>query len=175
MSGIPGVGRTQIAARVVQKLREDRRTVAYFFCGEKTVTEGCTRNIIATLCWELLNQFPEDVELLSKLSNKDGEPTDSEIQSCLQRVCERRNAIILLDGLDERSLNAKEREKLWKFLASLNGVGDAIIFSQEVGDIKRDSSDHDSILISSNCEADFWDEIEKIPPLPIRHSIRNQR
>ncbi|CAN9268170.1 unnamed protein product [Alternaria alternata] len=163
ISGIVGAGRTQIAARVVQKLREDRRTVAYVFCGIGTITQGTIRDFIVTLCWELLNQFPEDIELLSENCNKDGEPTETEIQDCLQRMCERRKAIILLDGLNECSLNEQERGKLCQFLASSNDVCDIIIFSQELEDIKLDLSKHDSIPHISNCEADFWNEIEKIP------------
>ena len=164
ISGIHGVGRTQIAARVVQKLREDRRTVAYLFYGEETLKELDTRSAIVTLCWELLNQFPEDVELLSEVYNQGGEPTETEIQTVLQRICRRRDAVILLDGLDEcYKQEKKERQRFCQFLASLNGVCDVIIFSRELEDIKWHLSNCDSIPRISNCEADFWNEIEKIP------------
>ncbi|RYN19941.1 hypothetical protein AA0112_g10905 [Alternaria arborescens] len=175
ISGIPRVGRTQIAVNVVQKLRKDRRTVAYVFYGRKKHTEtvgarqliGNTetvdaRQLIGTLCWNLLNQFPEDVELLSKVCNKDGEPTETEIQTFLKRMCQRRDAIILLDGLDECSLDENERGKLCQFLASSNDVCDVIIFSKELEDVKRSLSEHDSIPRISNCEVDFWNEIERI-------------
>ncbi|CAN9171282.1 unnamed protein product [Alternaria sp. RS040] len=164
ISGIHGVGRTQIAARVVQKLREDRRTVAYLFYGEKTLKELDTRSAIVTLCWELLNQFPEDVELLLEVYNQGGEPTETEIQTVFQRICRRRDAVILLDGLDEcYKQEKKERQRFCQFLASSNGVCDVIIFSRELEDIKWHLSNCDSIPRISNCEADFWNEIEKIP------------
>jgi hypothetical protein len=163
ITGIPGVGRTQIAARVVQKLREDRRTVAYFFYGRGTLTSGDTRSVIFTLCWQLLNQFPEDVELLSEVCNKGGEPTETEIQDCLQRMCERRRAIILLEGLEERYPNEKGRRNFCHFLASLNRVCNIIIFGEEIGDVKRGLSDRDAITHISDCGADFWNEIERIP------------
>ncbi|KAF7672560.1 hypothetical protein GT037_009591 [Alternaria burnsii] len=70
-----------IAARVVQKLREDRRTVTYLFYAERTTASIDVRQLIGTLCWNLLNQFPEDVELLTEICNKDGEPTDTETQT----------------------------------------------------------------------------------------------
>lgn len=162
ISGIPGVGRTQIAARVVQKLREDRRTAAYLFYGNETLTQLDIRRTIATLCWELLKQFPEDVELLSEVRNQGGEPTETEVQTVLQRICERRDVIIVLDGLDECG---KQGERQWfcQFLSSLNDVCDVIIFSQELEDIKWDLSNYKSIPRVSNCEADFWNEIEKVP------------
>jgi hypothetical protein len=166
MSGIPGVGGTQIAARVVQKLREDRRTVAYLFYGKETTAYFDPRKTMVTLCWNLLAQFPEDVELLSELHSKDGVPTETETQSVLQRMCERRDAIILLDGLDEcakHGAQQEEKERFCQFLASLKGVCDVIMFSQELEDIKQGLSKYNSIPRISNCEADFWDEIEKIP------------
>ena len=146
ISGIPGVTRTQVAARIVQELHKDRRTVTYLFYVERTTASIDARQLIGTLCWNLLNQFPEDVELLPGVCNKDGEPTETEIQTFFQRMCERRDAIILLDGLDECSMKAKEREKLCQFLASSNGVCDIIIFSQELKDIKRNLTDYDSLL-----------------------------
>ncbi|CAN9278346.1 unnamed protein product [Alternaria alternata] len=167
ISGIPGIGRTQIAATIVQKLREDKRTVAYFFYGEETTAIVNARKLMVTLCWNLLNQFPEDVELLSEVCNKDGEPTETEVQTVLQRMCERRDAIIVLDGLDEcfklKVQGENEIDKFCQFLASSNGVCDVIMFSQELEDIKRGLSKYNSIPRISNCEADFWDEIEKIP------------
>lgn len=163
ISGVPGVPRTQIAARVVQKLREDRRTVTYLFYAERTTASIDARQLIGTLCWNLLNQFPEDAELLPEVCKEDGEPTEIEIQTFLQRMCERRDAIILLDGLDECSIKTKERGKLCQFLASSNGVCDIIMFSQELEDIKRNLSGYDSLLRITNCEADFWNEIERIP------------
>lgn len=163
ISGILGVGRTQIATRVVQKLREERRTVAYFFLGEATSLTANTRFIFAALCWEFLDQFPEDVDLLPEVRNDDGEPTEIEIQDCLLRICERRDAIILLDGLGQVSLKVEERGKLWQFLATLNRVCDVIIFDQEMSHLKQDLSDHDSIPHIIDCEADFWNEVEKVP------------
>jgi hypothetical protein len=164
ISGISGVGRTHVAASVVQKLREDRRTVAYlFFFDETTITNADARTLIGTLCWNLLNQFPEDIELLSEVCNKDGEPTETEIQTFFQRISGRRDAIILLNGLDEVSLNDKERGKLCQFLASSSGVCNVIIISQELEHIWREFSNHNTITRISNCEADFWNEIERIP------------
>jgi hypothetical protein len=162
ISGIPGVGRTQIAARVVQKLREDRRTAAHLSYGNETLKQLDIRHTIVTLCWELLNQFPEDVELLSEVCNQGGEPTETEVQTVLQRICERRDVIIVLDGLDECGKQEEERQRFCQFLASLNGVCDVIIFSQELKHIEWDLSNHNSTPRISNCEADFWNEIEKI-------------
>ncbi|CAN9325659.1 unnamed protein product [Alternaria alternata] len=163
ISGIPGVGRTQIAARVVQKLREDRRMAAHLSYGNETLKQLDIRHTIVTLCWELLNQFPEDVELLSEVCNQGGEPTETEVQTVLQRICERRDVIIVLDGLDECGKQEEERQRFCQFLASLNGVCDVIIFSQELKHIEWDLSNHNSTPRISNCEADFWNEIEKIP------------
>ncbi|KAB2099085.1 hypothetical protein AG0111_0g12615 [Alternaria gaisen] len=183
ISGILGVGRTQIAARVVQKLREKRRMVAYFFLGKATRLDATYRNIMVTLCWELLNQFPEDVDLLPEVRNNDSEPTETEIRDCLLGICERRDAIIVLDGLvlddlgldslllDNSGLDSPgwvseedgESNKLWQFLATLNRVCDVIIFSREDPHVKQSLSDHDPMPHISNCEADFWNEVEKVP------------
>jgi hypothetical protein len=183
ISGILGVGRTQIAARVVQKLREERRMVAYFFLGKATRLDANFRNIMVTLCSELLNQFPEDVDLLPEVRNNDSEPTETEIRDCLLRICERRDAIIVLDGLvlddfgldslllDNLGLDSPgwvseedgKSNKLWQFFATLNRVCDVIIFSREDPHVKQSLSDHDPMPHISNCEADFWNEVEKVP------------
>ncbi|KAF1836049.1 hypothetical protein BDW02DRAFT_578223 [Decorospora gaudefroyi] len=134
ISGIPGAGKTNLAAKVIQRLCQEKRTVAYFFC-DGTAQRGDVRSILTTFCWELLNQFPEDVELLLKAYYKGGEPTETDMRECLNFMCERRNPVILLDGLDECTLH--KRSTLCEFLVSSNSLYDVIIFSRELEDIEE--------------------------------------
>jgi hypothetical protein len=162
ISEILGVRRTQVAARVIEKLREDERTVAYFFSKE-TFSKGDVRSVIATLCWQLLTQFPEDIGLLSEVFNKGCEPNEINIRGCLQRMCQKRHAIILLDGFDRRYYGSIQWDRLGLFLESLRSVCDIIVFDTVLQSIKWDLTCQGEIPLTVECADDFWKEMEKVP------------
>ncbi|USP80285.1 uncharacterized protein yc1106_07559 [Curvularia clavata] len=116
------------------KLNQDKRTVAYFFC-DGTAQRDDVRGLMATLCWQLLNQFPEDAELLSQAYYKGGEPTETDMKDCLGQMCEKRDAVILLDGLDECTVDTRRR--LCMLLTSLASLSNVIVLSRELEDIQK--------------------------------------
>ncbi|OWY45676.1 hypothetical protein AALT_g10501 [Alternaria alternata] len=161
ISGIYGARRTQITARVIERLREDERTVACF-TSRGTLSRGDIRSVVATLCWELLNQFPEDVRLLTEVFNRGCEPTETNIGDCLQRMCQKRHATIILDGLDEYLFGEKEAE-LCRLLVSLNSVCSVMVFSRKPTRIISSLKSEGASPLTINCEADFRKEIEETP------------
>jgi hypothetical protein len=161
VSGIYGARRTQITARVIESLREDERTVACF-TSRGTLSRGDIRSVVATLCWELLNQFPEDVRLLTEVFNRGCEPTETNIRDCLQRMCQKRHATIILDGLDEYLFGEKKAE-LCRLLVSLNSVCSVMVFSRKPTHIIPSLKSEDASPLTLNCEADFRKEIEETP------------
>jgi hypothetical protein len=161
ISGIFGIRKTQIAARVIERLRKDKYPVAYFFF-RGTFSEEDVRSVIATLCWELLNQFPEDVGPLSEVFNKGCDPTESNIRNCLQLMCQKRHTTILLDSLDQFSFDTVGDDKLCRILESLKSVCDFIVFGTEFARLKRRLTGMGEIPPTMDCGVDFWKEMEEI-------------
>ncbi|EOA82522.1 uncharacterized protein SETTUDRAFT_22509 [Exserohilum turcica Et28A] len=162
ISGIPGAGKTTLAAKIIQRLGQDGQTVCYFF-SKGSAQRSDVRKILTTLCWELLNQFSEDGEFLQEAYYKGGEPTETDMKDCLSLICEKRNAVILVDGLDECTLDT--RKNLCALLVTLVAHSNVVVISRELEDIKQGLAkipNHLGLVHINISESDTRDDLKKV-------------
>ncbi|KAH8727407.1 ankyrin repeat domain-containing protein [Phaeosphaeriaceae sp. PMI808] len=108
--GIPGAGKTMVAAIAIDHLLESVKSssygVAYVYCNYKAQEEQDTSRMLAAILKQLIQARPslvEPVERLHKLhANRGTRPSFNEILSVLQDVLTHYSTIyIIVDALDE--------------------------------------------------------------------------
>jgi hypothetical protein len=108
--GIPGAGKTMIAAVAIDHLRQMQNTdgvgIAYIFCSYKSQTDQSGSSLFAALLRQLvqgrLNIATPVQHMYQKHTRENSKPTLDEILGALQAVCFAcTTAYIVVDALDE--------------------------------------------------------------------------
>jgi len=108
LTGNPGVGKTMLAACIVEILVRAYPNVLYFFCQKTEARLRTIRDIITTLAYQLSQRIPEVRQQLSSLQLDDFSPTT--IRSTVLLLSKLLEApwpksapeiFVILDGLDE--------------------------------------------------------------------------
>jgi Cdc6-like AAA superfamily ATPase len=132
-SGIPGAGKTMIAAitidRLLQLARNSSHGVAYIYCNYKSQQQQDTYSILAALLKQLVQDQPPIMELIENLQQKhanDGtKPLLEEIILALRDVMTHyRTTYIVIDALDECRTDDGTQRRLLTTLQDLQGRGD---------------------------------------------------
>ncbi|KAL1649589.1 hypothetical protein SLS58_001646 [Diplodia intermedia] len=134
VTGIPGAGKTTIATRVIETLRQHHQ-VAYFYCEARTESSLRASNIMSTLAWQLLKENPQCLDEVSGIYDTGAEPHLASMQATLETLLRQiPKALVVVDGIDE--CQRKERADLCKSLMCLYPLGNVILFSRDLEDIK---------------------------------------
>ncbi|RAK71755.1 uncharacterized protein BO72DRAFT_391158 [Aspergillus fijiensis CBS 313.89] len=106
-SGTMGMGKTVLMSNVVSFLHSARRendSVAHFFCQADNQPSLSARNIVGSICRQLLDSLIEGSshkDLLSIEHDCEGLDTNETIQFLLSKMVKERMYYIVLDGIDE--------------------------------------------------------------------------
>lgn len=134
LSGLPGVGKSTIAAYVVQALRAQHpdACILYFFCKSGDAALNSLPQLVRTLAAQLAPVSPSAREHFQNLQSKDFDVAKSDdplflLQKLLRDpICEaddakKRETFVVLDGLDECStkLQSADLESLLKAISSI--------------------------------------------------------
>jgi hypothetical protein len=128
--GIPGAGKTMIAATVVNHLWKHVKNkdvgVAYIYCNYKTQADENAANLAATILKQLIQERPPIAEPVANLYDRHADrgtrPSLEEILSTLQAVFSRYSKVyVVVDALDE-CLN-HNRTQLLTILRDLQSKG----------------------------------------------------
>ncbi|OCL12101.1 hypothetical protein AOQ84DRAFT_421174 [Glonium stellatum] len=134
VTGIPGAGKTTLAACTIQRLLNEH-IVAYFYCDTKRAATREGVAVLRTWLWQLLLQSDDGLEDVEKIYKTGTEPNRVNMEDCLSILLQNASAkrILVLDGLDE--CDAHERANICQSLTSISGHANILIFSRELGDI----------------------------------------
>jgi Cdc6-like AAA superfamily ATPase len=122
--GTMGMGKTVLMSNVVSFLHSSRReneSVAHFFCQTDNEPSLSSRNIVGSICRQLLDSLIEESSrenLLSIQNETKSMETDETVQFLLSRLVKERTYYIVLDGLDECA-SAQIRE-MARFLEAIS-------------------------------------------------------
>ncbi|PYH80617.1 hypothetical protein BO82DRAFT_105586 [Aspergillus uvarum CBS 121591] len=106
-SGTMGMGKTVLMSNVVSFLHSARRendSVAHFFCQADNQPSLSARNIVGSICRQLLDSLIErssHEDLLSIEHDCEGLDTNETVQFLLSRMVKERMYYIVLDGIDD--------------------------------------------------------------------------
>ena len=125
--GIPGAGKTMIAATTIDSLLENRDSttgIAYVYCNYQAQAQQNSSNLLAALLKQLVQVQPsitEPVARLHKQHDAQGtRPTITEISDALESVIAKFSTVYLvIDALDECQDNNGSRSQLLKQLRNL--------------------------------------------------------
>jgi len=130
LSGIPGAGKTVIAASVIEeamKKSSQTRAVAYFYCDYKDTEKQSPINILGSLASQLARQNEDAFSMLEELyrdyhpKNKTSGIMAPEPQALAIKICDMASCFeevsIIVDGLDE--CGRTHTSEVVKFLVGL--------------------------------------------------------
>lgn len=151
ITGIPGAGKTTLAACAIQRLLHEH-IVAYFYCD---TNRADTREVVAVLrtwSWQLLLQSDDGLEDVEKIYNTGAEPNRVNMEDCLGILLRKASArrILVLDGLDE--CDTGERAKICQSLALISSHAKILVFSRELNDL--------SIGLSKALDSQQWARLQ---------------
>jgi hypothetical protein len=112
LSGIPGAGKTLLAASLIEETMNEsslKRAVAYFYCDYRDAEKQNPINILGSLCAQLARQNEDAFSLLQELHNtcnpEDKPSSLPELTVLLKTICSITSCFqdvsIIVDGLDE--------------------------------------------------------------------------
>jgi hypothetical protein len=135
--GIPGAGKTMIAATVINHLRTtkaDDTGLAYFFCTYKAHVGQQAASVLACLLKQLIQNRPEVFVPIMKLydtKTREGELLDcDDLILALHSVCSTYTRVrIVVDALDEFSNDDGQRDKLLDALRDLRAQGNTSLLA----------------------------------------------
>ncbi|KAL8787605.1 MAG: hypothetical protein Q9195_007693 [Heterodermia aff. obscurata] len=142
--GIPGAGKTVLAAIVVdylQRMRHDKvSAVAYIYCNYKERAQQTPNDLISSLVRHLVEQersVPSDlVSLYQRHTRSNTRPSNSELQRLLVSTASRfPSFFIVIDALDECSETS--RSALGSSLPSILPGAQILYTSRRLNDIER--------------------------------------
>ena len=127
--GIPGAGKTMIAAITVDHLQKNVQTpdigVAYLYCSYKRQAEQRTSSLPAALLKQLVQDRPSITEPVSSLYDRHVRPSLQEVLGALQSVLITYSRVyIVVDALDECPDRDRTRSQLLGLVHSLQGRTD---------------------------------------------------
>ncbi|KAL8922168.1 MAG: hypothetical protein Q9208_005363 [Pyrenodesmia sp. 3 TL-2023] len=130
--GIPGAGKTMIAAIAVDHLWKHVQTqdigVAYIYCNYKTQTDQSAAKLAATILQQLVQERPFLAEPVANLYDRHADrkmrPSLEEILSALQVVVSNHTKVyVVVDALDECMDHDGSRSQLLSMLRKLQSTG----------------------------------------------------
>jgi hypothetical protein len=131
--GIPGAGKTMMAAIAIDHVRTircDDVGVAYLFCNYKAQADQSALRLLAALLKQLVQSRPDMVAPVTHMyehhSNQKSRPSLDDVFRALQSVCSNYAAVhIVVDALDECADKDGERGRLIDKLRELQARTDA--------------------------------------------------
>ncbi|OBT62384.1 hypothetical protein VE03_08439 [Pseudogymnoascus sp. 23342-1-I1] len=131
ITGIPGSGKTRLATRVVESLKGEGSTVAYFYCDTKDEGRRSAMSILRTWTWQVLEQRPGGVGEVAKIRAREPVPGEGGMEKALMcAVAGVQGLVFVLDGLDE--CEEETRKKLYPIVARLAATARVLIVSREM-------------------------------------------
>jgi hypothetical protein len=130
--GIPGAGKTMIAAIAIDHLWKNVQNkdigVAYIYCNYKTQADQTTTNLAATILKQLIQERPSFAEPVAKLYDRHADrrtrPSLEEILNALQAVVFSYSKVyVVVDALDECLDHDGSRSQLLTALRNLQSKG----------------------------------------------------
>lgn len=112
ITGLPGIGKTAIATRLLQQCPQ---VVAFHICRRGNSEKTAPRRIICTLAYQLSTQMPEYKSMLEQLdlqtiidTYNDGALFETLLVQPLNQMStiDRKSVVLLIDGLDEATHGA---------------------------------------------------------------------
>jgi len=128
--GIPGAGKTMIAAIAIdhlyQKTLSDDIGITYLFCNYKVQTDQNASSLLAALLKQLVQSRPDIATPVTRMyedhSKRRSRPSFDEIFKALQSICSSYTAVyIIVDALDECANRDGARDRLIDKLRELQG------------------------------------------------------
>jgi hypothetical protein len=147
-SGIPGAGKTLLAASVIEETMNQsspKRAVAYFYCDYRDVEKQNPVNILGSLGAQLARQNEDAFSLLHELYKivfpEDKLPNHLEVSPLIQTVCAMaatfEDVSIIVDGLDECDKHISTvAESLVNLAGDPNSNIRLLILSREIPEIR---------------------------------------
>lgn len=131
ITGIPGSGKTRLATRVVESLKGEGSTVAYFYCDTKDEGRRSAMSILRTWTWQVLEQRPGGLGEVAKIRAREPVPGEAGMEKALMcAVAGVEGLVFVLDGLDE--CEEETRKKLYPIVARLAATARVLIVSREM-------------------------------------------
>jgi hypothetical protein len=151
-SGMPGAGKTMIAAIAVHHLQNYVQTsnigVAYLYCNYKMQANQTTPDLLAAIIKQLVQDRPSIAQPLSNLYDRHRlrrtRPPLDEILNVLQSVLTSHSKVyVVLDALDECSERDGTRSQLLRICRNLQKITDLHLMttSRDIPDIVQEFKD----------------------------------
>ncbi|KAL9082847.1 MAG: hypothetical protein Q9159_006137 [Coniocarpon cinnabarinum] len=131
--GIPGAGKTMMAAVTVEYLIEQAESdrdigVAYLFCSYKAQIDQTTRNLCAAMLRQLVKRRPDlgapAVDLYNRNSQRGSKPSLDELMQAIKSICSScSTTYIVIDALDEWSPTSSKQSHLISTMQDLQDRG----------------------------------------------------
>ncbi|KAJ5408240.1 hypothetical protein N7509_002123 [Penicillium cosmopolitanum] len=135
--GKAGVGKTHLAARVIEVLKEQSANkLAYFYCDAKDDRRGSVIAILRNWTWQLLQQDPVLLDDVIPIIEKKQLPSQTALEDVLSTTLQRlRDVILVVDGFDE--CDTQEQVKLYRVLARFSQDARVLVFRRSVNFLSK--------------------------------------
>jgi hypothetical protein len=175
--GIPGAGKTMMAAMAVDHLcrttRSDDISVAYLFCSYKAQADQSAINLLAALLKQLAQSQPDIpapvTQIYQQYLKKRRRPFLNDIFRALQSICSSYTTVyIVVDALDECSDQDGARSELIDKLCQLHTGADVrVLFTSRFNpEITQKFQSHPTLEVYASEEDVRRFVIGQIPRLP---------
>ena len=175
--GIPGAGKTMMAASVIDYLRKlmltDNAGLAYVFCMYKAQIDQSARGLLSALLKQLVQSRPDIAALATNLysmhSKPGSRPQLDEISDALLSICSQYPKVyIVVDALDEYSDEGRARSDFVRNLLSLPPKADIrILFtSRFIPEVTQDFQSTPTLEVRANDEDVRRFVAGQVPHLP---------
>jgi Cdc6-like AAA superfamily ATPase len=163
-TGIPGAGKTMIAALAIEhlttKVQSDTIGVTWAYCSYKSQNEQTVRALLATILQQLVQaDNPQGVQVLEKLRKKHAAngttPNADELRQSLQAlIAGFSTTFIVIDALDECSASDDTRGQFLAHIRALHTNADVrlMVTSRQVPDIVDEFTNATRLEIRAHTE-----------------------
>ena len=164
INGIPGSGKSFLAAHAVRHLQQIQSQVVFFFCNDRYEETRLLSNVLGCLVHQMLILNKSLLNIVSVFHDKSTQKRLKSLETSIQVFKDSVSAVgpccILIDALDE----CTGRETLTRLLLDLvrdipSGLK-ILVTSRDEGEIRRDLRDETNTKVLKICDNDIMDDIQ---------------
>ncbi|QKX57552.1 uncharacterized protein TRUGW13939_04669 [Talaromyces rugulosus] len=158
--GKAGAGKTHLAARVIEGLKQSANKLAYFYCDAKDDRRRSVISILRNWAWQLLQEDPFLLDDMISIIEKKQLASHTVLEDILFTTLQRLKGIILVvDGFDE--CEAQEQVKLYRVLARFSQDARVLVFRRTQDSSSKSMAPEECFILYDISEEDNSADIHR--------------